>query len=100
VNEGTKYPITGGDRGAIQCHSRYCAVFGTFGQCDLVIYSGSNSNNESYCHSNEPSFWLPAAEGVGCVKDSSSINGGKEFFKSKELEVYRVFVRFIIKNII
>jgi hypothetical protein len=38
---------------------------------------------------------LPAAKGEGCEKESSSITGGKVYFKSKEYEVYRVFVSII-----
>lgn len=44
VNEGSKYPITGGDRTAIECNSGYCAVFGTNGN-ELRIWNDSNTNN-------------------------------------------------------
>jgi hypothetical protein len=64
VNEGSKYPITGGDRDAINCDSDYCAVFGRSGY-DLVIFSDSNNNTDSYCYANEPSFNLPPAKGKG-----------------------------------
>jgi hypothetical protein len=43
-----------------------------------------------------PSFNLPPAKGKGCEEDSSSINGGKLNFKSKEFEVFKVFVRIIL----
>ena len=36
VNEGSKYPVTSGDRVAIRCGSGWCAVFGTCGD-ELVI---------------------------------------------------------------
>jgi hypothetical protein len=36
---------------------------------------------------------LPPAKGEGCDEGSSSINGGKHYFKSKEFEVFKVFVR-------
>jgi hypothetical protein len=57
-----------------------------------LISSNSNNNNASYCQSNQPSYKLPPAIGEGCEKGSSSINGGKVYFKSKNIEVYRVFV--------
>jgi hypothetical protein len=41
------------------------------------------------------SFNLPPAIGKGCEDGSSSINGGKVTYISKEFEVYRVFVRII-----
>jgi hypothetical protein len=40
-----------------------------------------------------PTYRLPPAIGEGCEKGSSSINGGKVSFTSKNLEVYKVFVR-------
>ena len=43
VNEGSKYPNTGGDSHAIKCDSGYCASFGT-GGWDLWIKSDSNNN--------------------------------------------------------
>jgi hypothetical protein len=95
VNEGSKYSITQGDRDAIYCDSRFCPVFGK-GDCDLVIWSDSNNNSASGCYANEPSFNLPPAKGEGCEKYSSSINGGKVDFKSKEFEVFKVFVRIIL----
>jgi hypothetical protein len=95
VNEGSKYPITGGDRKAIECWDGFCALFGTGGSCDLVIHSDSNINYDSGCYAQEPSFNLPPAKGEGCEKKSSSINGGKVRFKSKEFEVFKVFVRII-----
>jgi hypothetical protein len=36
---------------------------------------------------------LPPAKGKGCEEGSSSINGGKVHFTSKNFEVYKVFVR-------
>jgi hypothetical protein len=95
VNEGSKYPITQGDRDAINCDSQCCAVFGK-GSCDLVILSDSNNNTESYCYANSPSFNLPPAKGEGCEMSSSSINGGKKKFTTKEFEVFKVFVRIIL----
>jgi hypothetical protein len=95
VNEGSKYPITGGDRDAINCDRDRCEVFGK-GFCDLVIGSDSNNNSNSGCYTNEPSFNLPPAKGEGCEEFSSSINGGKRNFKSKEFEVFKVFVRIIL----
>jgi hypothetical protein len=85
VNEGSKYSITSGDRDAIQCDSRYCALFGTSGN-ELVIHSDSNNNTESYCNANCDSYKLPAA------KESyyPSMNGGEEFFVLKKFEVYKV----------
>ena len=49
----------------------------------------------SYCYANKPSFNLPPAKGEGCEENFSSINGGKFNFQSKELEVYKVYVRII-----
>jgi hypothetical protein len=99
VNEGSKYPITRGDRDAIGCYSYCGAKFGKY-TGDLEIASESNKNSDSRCRANQPSFNLPAAKAKGSDKKSSSINGGKKKFKSKEVEVYRVFVRIIIKNVL
>jgi hypothetical protein len=96
VNEDSKYPITQGDRDAIYCYSGYCAVFGKDGAVELVIRSDSNNNTNSFCFANQPCFNLPPAKGEGCEKRSSSINGGKVDFKSKEFEVFKVFVRIIL----
>ena len=96
MNEGSKYPITGGDRDAIFCNSGYCALFGGQEGCDLVIKSDSNNHTYSGCSENEPSFKLPPAKGEGCEEYSSSINGGNVYFKSKEFEVFKVFVRIIL----
>jgi hypothetical protein len=96
VNEGSKYPITGGDRDAIICASGFCALFGGSDGCDLVIHIDSNNNTLSYCFANMPSFKLPPAKGEGCEKYSSSINGEKTRFTSKEFEVFKVFVRIIL----
>jgi hypothetical protein len=41
---------------------------------------------------------LPIAQGEGVEKDSSSINGGKKYFRTKSFEVYTVFVRMITVN--
>ena len=95
MNEGSKYPITRGDREAIGCYS-YCGPkFGKY-TGDLEIANESNKYSDSRCRANQPSFNLPAAKAKGSDKKSSSINGGKKKFKSKEVEVYRVFVRIII----
>ena len=67
-------------------------LFGAHGN-ELAIVGDSNSNSDSYCQADKPSFKLPVATGEGFEKDSSSINGGKVNFKAKEFEVYRVFVR-------
>jgi hypothetical protein len=88
VNEGTKYPIAGGDRGAIECFKGWCAMFGTSGSCDLVIKSQANTSI-SFCNANMPSFKLPAAEG----SLNASMNGGENVFLLKKFEVYMVFVR-------
>jgi hypothetical protein len=99
VNEGSKYPVTaGGESNAIRCDSGYCALFGT-GGWDIWISSESNNNTSSGCRAIMPSFKLPAAKGKGCENDSSIINGGKYRFKSKEFEVFRVFVRIIFFNV-
>jgi hypothetical protein len=66
VNEGSKYPITGRDRDAINCDSVYCAVFGTSSHCDLLIYSESNYSAKSACFANQPCFNLPHAIGNAC----------------------------------
>jgi hypothetical protein len=95
VNEGSKYPITGRDRDAINCDSGYCPVFGRE-SCDLGISSDSNKNTNSGCFANQPCFNLPPAKGEGCEEYSSSINGGKVDFRSKEFEVFKVFVRIIL----
>jgi hypothetical protein len=79
VNEGAKYPNTGGDSNAIKCDSDYCAMFGT-GGWDMWIKSDSNQNAESGCRASKPSFMLPPAMGEGCESDSSTINGGKYRF--------------------
>ena len=100
MNEGSKYPITGGDRQAIRCGSHFCAGFGKGVWIDLGIYSDSNNNTDSECFANKPSFKLPPAKGKDCEEGSSSINGGKSHFKSKEFEVYRVFVRIILIKIL
>ena len=92
VNEGSKYPITEKDSQVIECNSNDCVRYGENG-AELVIYGDSNSNDNSQCLANNPSFKLPPAKGQDCEKGSSSINGGKRTFKSKEFEVYRVFVR-------
>ena len=83
VNEGCKYPITGGGRQAIGCSSQQCAQFGAWRLSDMVIWSESNSNTKSWCYAKRASFQLPAARGEECEMDSSSINGGKRNFKSK-----------------
>jgi hypothetical protein len=76
VNEGSKYPITSGDRWAITCRSGWCAAFGTNG-LELVIVSDSNNNNTScWCAADGDSFKLPAAKGSQCP----SINGGEQRF--------------------
>jgi hypothetical protein len=76
VNEGSKYPITEGDRDAIGCYSGLCALFGAGGM-ELVIYPDSINNTKSWCQANMNSFKLPQATGKDDEKDSSSINGGK-----------------------
>jgi hypothetical protein len=82
VNEGSKYPITSGDRTtAIQCWSDYCAVFGAN---ELFIYSDSNDNTDSFCKANGDSFKLPADKG----KEDPSINRGEWRFQLKQFEVY------------
>ena len=48
VNEGTKYPITGGDRESIVCYSGRCAVFGK-GGWELQISTYSNIHNDNFC---------------------------------------------------
>jgi hypothetical protein len=60
VNEGSKYPIAGGDRTAIESNSDYCAIFGTVG-IELRIWSNSNTNNKSWCYAKKDSFKLPVA---------------------------------------
>ena len=82
MNEGSKYPITSGDRRAIICDSDVCAAFGW--RHDLVIYSDSNENKHSYCNANRDSFKLPPA--MRCVYPS--INGGERDFQLKQFEVY------------
>ena len=90
MNEARKYPITSGDREAIGCWSSWGAAFGTGGD-ELFIHSDSNKNHNGWGYANYDSFNLPAAEG----SKYPSIIGGKEYFKSKQFEVYRVFVRII-----
>jgi len=51
VNEGSKYPITSGDKEAIRCHKDFCALFGTCGR-ELGIYSGSNNQSYNVCYAN------------------------------------------------
>jgi hypothetical protein len=75
VNEGSKYPITSGDRWGIICCSGACAVFGAFGN-EIRIYSDSNNNTDSCCRANGDSFELPVAKG----SQYPSINGGKSNF--------------------
>lgn len=60
---------------------------------DLIIMGDSNKSTESWCLENQQCYKLPPAEGEGCEKDSSSINGGKKYFTSREFEIYKVFVR-------
>jgi hypothetical protein len=85
VNEGSKYPITSGDKTAIQCWSGGCAVFGgSVFSDELVIKSDSNNNTNSWCAANGSSFNLPAAKG----SQYPSINGGEEHFQLKQFEVY------------
>jgi hypothetical protein len=91
VNEGSKYPITSGDRKAIRCDSDWCAMFGMDG-VELFIASDSNNNTDSYCNANNPSFKLPAAKG----SYHPSINGGEFRFQLKQFEVYKVTVRITI----
>ena len=88
VNEGRKYLITGGDKSAISCNSDFCALFGTEGN-ELVIWSDSNCNTDSYCIAGCSSYNLPASKG----KEGPSMNGGEEDFKLKQFEVYSVMVR-------
>jgi hypothetical protein len=78
VNYGSKYMITGGDKSAISCNSDFCALFGTEGN-ELVIWSDSNCNTDSYCLAKSSSFNLPASKG----KEGPSMNGGEEDFKLK-----------------
>jgi hypothetical protein len=89
---GSKYPITSGDRKAIQSWSDRCAVFG-YGE--IAIASDSNCNTHSYCIAEHPSFWLPAARWSG----SPLINGGDRDFQVKQFEVYKVNVREVINNV-
>jgi hypothetical protein len=91
VNEGSKYPITSGEREAIECYSGRCAAFGVGGD-ELYICSGSNNNTLSYCNANCSSFKLPAAEG----SKYPSINGGEREFQLKQFEVYSVTVRITV----
>jgi hypothetical protein len=63
---------------------------------DLIIsgYSHLKENEKwNFCYANRPSYKLPPAKGKGCEKGSSSINGGKVHFITKNFEVYKVFVR-------
>jgi hypothetical protein len=83
VNEGSKYPITSGDRWAIRCLSGYCA---RFGDGEIAIASDSNNRTDSYCLANRDSFNLPAAKG----SKYPSINGGEHNFQLKQFEVYKV----------
>ena len=83
VNEGSKYPITSGDRDAIECNSHWCACFGKNGN-ELVIWNDSNTRTDSYCYANGDSFKLPAAKG----SKYPSINGGEYNFQLKQFEVY------------
>jgi hypothetical protein len=92
VNEGTKYPISGGDTAAIQSWSGCCAVFGEW---ELAIYSDSNNNTDSYFNANRASFKLPAAKG----SKYPSINGGERYFQLKQFEVYKVSVIITINKI-
>jgi len=62
VNNGSKYPILGGNRVAIECHSDYCACFGTGGN-ELVIRGDANKDDRSWCNANKPSFYLQEAKG-------------------------------------
>jgi hypothetical protein len=79
VNEGSKYPITSGEKTtAIECNSGYCAVFGTSGN-ELFINSDSNNNTNSWCYANGASFKLPAAK----ESQYPSINGGEKKFQLK-----------------
>ena len=94
VNEDCKYPISGRDREAIVCNSNYCAPFGKDGR-DLEIRSETNNKDFGRCLANMPSFNLPPAQGYASEKGSSSINGGKINFRSKEFEVFQVFVSII-----
>jgi hypothetical protein len=94
VNEGRKYPILFGGTEAIICHSGCCAAFGTGGN-ELMIYSHSNSHNDSYFYGNGASFNLPKAKG----SKHPSMNGGENKFQLKQFEVYSVSVRISI-NII
>ena len=89
MNEGSKYPITGGEEKAIGFYSRCCAEFG---DRELLIASYSNNNTESWCVANRDSFKLPAAKG----SESPSMNGGEHYFQLKQFEVYKVFVRITI----
>ena len=67
-------------------------MFGARDEFSLVIKSHSN-NADSFCLSNGPSFELPGGNVKHCDWKSSSINGSMVTFKSKELEVFKVFVR-------
>ena len=69
-------------------------MFGKKGH-DLVIKANSNMKICSYCSANQTSYMLPPAKGESCERGSSSINGGKFNFTSKEYEIYKVFVRII-----
>ena len=89
VNEGSKYPITGGDKVAVVYNRDYCAMFGGG---DLVIHSESNKNTHSGCYARSASFMMP-----GILYPL--MNGGEEHFQLKQFEVYSVTVRVTI-NII
>jgi hypothetical protein len=91
VNEGNKYPISGKGENAI-LNMRNCC-FGKDHEEDIQISGKSNLKNKSYCYANRPTYRLPPAKGKGCEEGSSSINGGKVYFTSKNFEVYKVFVR-------
>jgi hypothetical protein len=93
VNEGSKYPITGGEEKAIYCDKGYCARFGEDGN-ELMIWSDSNNKDESSCYCLD-SYNLPAGKG----SRFPSMNGGKFDFQVKQFEVYSVMVRINI-NII
>ena len=70
---------------------------GEGGSIDISIDGNSNENSDSQCFAKGTSFSLPTAENGD--EDSSIINGGKVYFTSKELEVYRVYVSSIYHHL-
>jgi len=75
------------DTSAINCGSTYGPIFGNSTGCDLLITSGSNTNQTSYCNFGN-SYKHPEYQ-LGTEK-AKSILAGSLHFQTSEIEVFSI----------